>query len=87
MVHALDPPLVRLRQVDAAVVEESDHHRLWVVGAEPHRETGTVAAHAHVVTRHGHGRQLQVVDVDPDRVAAHHEGAVEDAAPKRRRNS
>ncbi len=34
-------------------------------------------AHAHVVPGHGHRGQLQVVDVDPNRVASHHERTLE----------
>ena len=77
MVHALDAALIALREIDAAFVEEADHHGLRIVGAEANGQAGPVATHAHVVPGHGHRRQLQVVDVDPDRVAPHHERALE----------
>ena len=79
VVHALDPALVALGEVDAALVEEPDDDRLRVVGVEAHGQAGPVAPHAHVVARHGDRRQLEVVDVDADRVAPDHEGALEHA--------
>ena len=77
VVHALDTALIALGEIDAPLVEEADHDGLRIVRAEPDREAGPVAAHAHVVLRHRHGGQLQVVDVDADRVAPHHQGTLE----------
>ena len=77
VVHPLDPTLVALGEIDAAFVEEADDHRLRVVRAETHGQAAAIAADAEIVTGHGHRRQLEVVDVDPHRVASHHEGSLE----------
>ena len=77
MVRAFDAPLIALGEIDAPFVEEPDHDGLRIVRTEPHRQTRPVAPHTHVMLGHGHGGQLQVVDVHADRVAPHHQGPLQ----------
>ena len=79
VIQALDLALRRFVDVDAVFVEEAEHHRLGVIRVEPHGHPGRAGRRGDLEPGHRHGGGLEVVDVHASRVAADHDGPLQDS--------